>query len=233
MKVAIIPARGGSKRILRKNIEAFCGKPIIAYSIEAATKSACFDQIIVSTDDRETVDVAMQYGDITTHSRSAKNADDHATIADVILEVMESLAKEEVYPDHLCCIFATAPFVTGEDLALSYRLLLDHGFSGVFPVVEFSYPIQRSLKFDEKNNILMTWPEYLSSRSQDLPNRYHDAGQYYWVESKAFIEEKTLFVKNATAIPISAMVSQDIDTRDDWLIAEMKYQAFIEAKRAS
>lgn len=225
MNVAIIPARGGSKRIPRKNINHFCGKPIIAYSIEAAFQSGCFDKVFVSTDDLEIATIAKKYGALVPNLRSSENSDDFSTIADVMIEVVETLKDDNVFPDNICCIFATAPFVTGDAIATAYTKLLEESFTAIFPVVEYSYPIQRSLGFNNDGTISMVWPEHLLSRSQDLVKRYHDAGQFYWIKTKVMLEEGTLFVKNASSIVINSICAQDIDTPNDWLIAELKYKA--------
>lgn len=227
MRVAIIPARGGSKRIPRKNIKPFCGKPIIAYSIEAALESGCFDKVVVSTDDPDIANIARQYGAEVPGLRSAANSDDYAPIVDVILEVVESLERVGESPEYLCCIFATAPFVTGEKIASAYSRLVEGNFSAVFPVMEFSYPIQRSLEFKEDGSVGMVWPENLLARSQDLPKRYHDSGQYYWVVTEAMKRENTLFTRNSSGIVISQREAQDVDTLDDWLMAETKYKALM------
>lgn len=226
MRVAIIPARGGSKRIPRKNIKDFCGKPMIAYSIEAALSSGCFDRIIVSTDDQEIADVALQYGAEVPFMRSSKSADDYAPIIDVIIEILNRMKQQDgIEPTHLCCIFATAPFVTGERIRTAYDSMIVNNKDGIFPVIEFSYPIQRSLEVKPDNTIGMVWPEYLLSRSQDLPARYHDSGQYYWAKTESVIKENTLFINNCMAEHISPLQAQDIDVEDDWVIAEMKYKA--------
>ncbi|WP_234495012.1 pseudaminic acid cytidylyltransferase [Vibrio maritimus] len=227
MKVAIIPARGGSKRIPRKNIKEFNGKPIIAYSIEAAIASGCFERVIVSTDDEEIAVVARQYGAEVPSLRSSKTSDDHAPIVDVVLETLDMLERtEEVSPTYLCCIFATAPFVNGERIEKAYQTMLSKQKDGIFPVVEFSYPIQRSLEIKSNGNVGMVWPEHLLSRSQDLPPRYHDTGQYYWVKTESVRKEKTLFIKNCMVEPISNLQAQDIDVEADWLLAELKFKAF-------
>lgn len=226
MKIAIIPARGGSKRIPRKNIKDFNGKPIIAYSIEAALQSGCFDKVIVSTDDHEIADIAKQYGAEVPFMRSSKSADDYAPIIDVITEILDRIKQQDgIEPVYLCCIFATAPFVTGDRIRIAYNSMKMNNKDGIFPVIEFSYPIQRSLEVKPDNTIGMVWPEHLLSRSQDLPARYHDSGQYYWAKTESVIKENTLFIKNCMAEHISPLQAQDIDVEDDWMIAELKYKA--------
>ncbi|MFD0863147.1 pseudaminic acid cytidylyltransferase [Sungkyunkwania multivorans] len=222
-RLAMIPARGGSKRILRKNIKDFLGKPIIAYSIEAALASNLFDEVMVSTDDPEIVEISKSYGAVVPFFRSETNADDHATLSDVIEEVLDAYKKKGKEFDSCCCILPTAPFVSKEKLLVSYDKLATQKLDAVFPVIEFSYPIQRSLKI-EGSNVSMVWEEYLNTRSQDLPSRYHDAGQFYWINNERFMKEKKLFMKNSGAIVISALEAQDIDTKEDWKLAELKYK---------
>ena len=224
-RVAIIPARGGSKRIPRKNIREFCGKSIIAYSIEAARSSKCFDRIIVSTDDESIADVARLYGAEVPGLRSDRNSDDFSPIVDVVTEVIDNLQREGDYPDYICCVFATAPFVTGSRLSDSFNTMVRNGKDGIFPVVEFSYPIQRALEIKQGGMIGMVWPEHLLSRSQDLSKRFHDSGQYYWAKTNSVVLENTLFIKNCMAEVILENEAQDIDTLDDWSMAELKYKA--------
>ena len=176
--IAIIPARGGSKRIPRKNIRPFLGKPVIAYSIAAALQSGLFDEVMVSTDDEEIAEVARQYGAKVPFMRSATTADDYATTADVMLEVLECYKKQGIEFDTLCCVYSTAPFVTADSLKSAYHLLAEKKFDAVFTAVAYSYPVQRGLKIDD-GKIRMVWPEYRKSRSQDLETIYHDAGQFY------------------------------------------------------
>ena len=176
--IAIRPARGGSKRIPRKKIRPFLGKPVIAYSIAAALQSGLFDEVMVSTDDEEIAEVARQYGAKVPFMRSATTADDYATTADVMLEVLECYKKQGIEFDTLCCVYSTAPFVTADSLKSAYHLLAEKKFDAVFTAVAYSYPVQRGLKIDD-GKIRMVWPEYRKSRSQDLETIYHDAGQFY------------------------------------------------------
>ena len=222
-RIAIIPARGGSKRIPKKNIKSFLGKPIIAYTIEAALQSQLFDKVIVSTDNEEIAIIARFYGAEVPVLRSNKNSDDHAVLADVILEVLLFYKNKKITFDKICCLLPTAPFVTSKSLKTSYNKLKNEKLDAVFPVLEFSFPIQRSLEVLE-NKIHMVWEEYMNSRSQDLEKRYHDAGQYYWLKTTSFLEEKKLFMKNSGAIIISELEAQDIDTETDWKLAELKYK---------
>lgn len=218
--LAIIPARGGSKRIPRKNIKDFLGKPIITYSIESAISSGLFDEIMVSTDDEEIATIAVRYGAKVPFIRSPKNSSDFATTADVIIEVLD-FYKDKY--ENACCIYPTAPLISKEVFIESYELLISCNLSSVFPVVKFSYPIQRSL---EKNNekIKMVWPEHINSRSQDLEERFHDAGQFYWFNVFDFRNEKKMFTNNSGYIEVSELAVQDIDNEIDWELAELKYQ---------
>ena len=223
-RLAIIPARGGSKRILRKNIKDFLGKPIIAYSIEAAIKSNIFDEVMVSTDDEEIATVARQFGAAVPFMRSAKNADDFATTADVIIEVVQQYESIGRVFDALCCIYPTAPFVTAERLQEGAVLLEKQGYDSVVPMVRFSFPIQRAIYLNEDNQAFFFQPEHIQSRSQDLQKSYHDVGQYYWLNTIKFIENKQIWTQNTGAIILDEMETQDIDTLEDWEIAEFKYQ---------
>jgi N-acylneuraminate cytidylyltransferase len=220
--IAIIPARGGSKRIPRKNIRNFLGKPIIAYSIETALEAGLFDEVMVSTDDGEIADVARKYGASIPFIRSEENADDHATTVDVLVEVLQKYQQQGKYFENGCCIYPTAPLLKPSFLKSGYEKLINESFSTVFPVVEFSYPIQRSLKLIRKGKVEMNWPEHLESRSQDLPKAYHDAGQFYWLNVEEILKEKKLFGNNSGAIELSNINVQDIDTEEDWKLAEMK-----------
>lgn len=221
--LAIIPARGGSKRIPRKNIKPFLGKPIIAYSIEAALKSNLFDEVMVSTEDDEIAKIAKEFGAKVPFLRSKDNANDFAVLADVIEEVMTIYKKQNKNFDTICCILPTAPFVTSKIILEAYNKLKVNDLDSVFPILEFSFPIQRSLKI-ENDKINMVWSENLNVRSQDLEPRYHDSGQFYWVKSSSFNKEKKLLTDNSGAIVISELQAQDIDTETDWKLAEIKYK---------
>ncbi|TXD83959.1 pseudaminic acid cytidylyltransferase [Subsaximicrobium wynnwilliamsii] len=221
--LAIIPARGGSKRIPRKNIKAFLGKPIIAYSIEAALNSDLFDEVMVSTDDEAIANIATHFGASVPFLRSDHNANDHAVLADVIVEVIAEYLKIGKTFNTICCILPTAPLLTAQALLEAHEKLMKFDFDSVFPVLEFSFPIQRALKI-EHNKISMVWEEHLNTRSQDLESRYHDAGQFYWLKSDAFKSNKKLFTQNSGAIIISELEAQDIDTETDWRLAEIKFK---------
>ena len=230
--LAIIPARGGSKRIPKKNIKPFLGKPIIAYSIEAALKSNLFDEVMVSTDDEEIAKIALDYGAKAPFLRSQDNANDYAVLADVVEEVVVNYSKENKEFNHICCILPTAPFVSSNKIIEAYNKLTKGNFDSVFPVSEFSFPIQRSLKI-EGNKIKMVWSEYLNSRSQDLESRYHDSGQFYWLKGSSFLIDKKLFADNSGAIVISELHAQDIDTDTDWKLAEIKYKLMLNEQKST
>lgn len=222
-KIAMITARGGSKRIPRKNIKEFCGKPIIAYSIEAALASGVFDTVMVSTDDEEIAEVAKQYGAEVPFYRSEKTSNDFATTADVILEVLEEYEKRGERFDIACCIYPTAPFLTSERLAEAVNKLEYSDADTLLPVVTFSYPVQRALIVREEK-LVFEYPQYMDSRSQDLEKHYHDVGQFYVLRTEAFKENKKLMLGSIIPYEMSEMEVQDIDNQTDWEIAEMKYR---------
>lgn len=222
-KVAIITARGGSKRIPRKNIKEFCGKPILAYSIQAALESGVFDTVMVSTDDEEIAEIAKKYGAEVPFYRSEKTANDYATTADVILEVIEEYEKLGQFFDMVCCIYPTAPFLTADKLKDAVQKLENSDADTLIPVVTFSYPVQRALVIrDEK--LVFEYPEFMDSRSQDLEPHYHDVGQFYVLKTEAFKKSRKIMVGNILPFEISEMEVQDIDNQTDWEIAEMKYR---------
>ena len=220
-RLAIIPARGGSKRIPRKNIKNFHGKPIIAYSIEAALKSGLFDEVMVSTDDEEIKIISLELGAKVPFLRSENTSNDTATTLEVIREVLESYKKEDRTFDEVCCIYPTAPLMKSSHLTAGLDLL-ENEIASVFPVVPFSFPILRSLKVDEDNFVSMNWPEYSHTRSQDLPAAYHDAGQWYWLRPELI--SNSLYSDNSKVIILSEMEVQDIDNESDWKMAEVKWE---------
>jgi N-acylneuraminate cytidylyltransferase len=229
-RLAIIPARGGSKRIPRKNIKAFLGKPIIAYSIETALNSGLFDEVMVSTDDDEIAEIAQSYGAVIPFKRSFSNSDDFATTIDVILEVLNAYkAKGKVF-DYGCCIYPTAPFIRKELLIRAFNDLLVKKLDTVFPVLPYSYAIQRAVKLNHFNKVEMFQSKYKNSRSQDLEAAYHDAGQFYWFNNRVLLNEKKLWTANTGAVILNEMEAQDIDTMEDWRIAEFKYKMMLNAK---
>lgn len=224
MKLAVIPARGGSQRIPRKNIRLFCGKPIIAWSIEAALGSACFDRVIVSTDDAEIADVARACGAEVPSVRPAALADHQTGTMLVVRHAIEALAADGGAPTLVCCLYATAPFVTGVDLREGLRLVQQPGCEFAFPVVRYAHPIERSLRLDAEGRVHMLDPQRFATRSQDLPATYHDAGQFYWGRSEAWLSAERIFGPTAAALILPAYRVQDIDTLDDWQRAEALFQ---------
>jgi N-acylneuraminate cytidylyltransferase len=222
--LAIIPARGGSKRIPRKNIKDFLGKPILAYSIEAAIKSRLFDEIMVSTDDQEIADIAQQYSAKVPFLRTNENANDFATLADVLIEVVDQYKKNGKSFENICCILPTAPLTRPSRINEALTKLISEDLESVLPVVEFSYPILRALEFDEEHKLKMIWPEHLKARSQDFKPAYHDSGSFYWIKHEALHEQKTLFCKHGSAIVLPETEVQDIDNETDWKLAELKYK---------
>ena len=227
--IAIITARGGSKRIPRKNIKPFLGKPILCYSIEAAKESGIFDTVMVSTDDEEIAEIAIRYGAEVPFYRSAQTSNDFATTNDVLLEVIEEYEKRGEQFDYLCCIYPTAPFLTSERLTEGKKLLLDSDADTLIPVVAFSYPPQRALH--EVNGYLEpVHPEYLDSRSQDLEKHFHDVGQFYVTRVDNFKKNKKLMLGKILPMEISEMEVQDIDNLIDWQMAELKFRILNEKK---
>jgi pseudaminic acid cytidylyltransferase len=229
-RLAIIPARGGSKRIPRKNIKNFLGKPIIAYTIEAALKSKIFEEVMVSTDDEEIAEVAKQYGAKVPFMRSNKNSDGFATTVSVLLEVLAEYKKRGIEYERACCLYPTAPLISPARLKEARNLLIEKELDVVFPVLKFTYPIQRSLSLQD-GKVQMNWPENLNARSQDLKAAYHDAGMFYFFTVKSILKNKKLFTYNTGAIVLKDYEAHDIDTVDDWEIAELKYKLLKEIKR--
>ncbi|AKD04889.1 pseudaminic acid cytidylyltransferase [Pontibacter korlensis] len=222
-RLAIIPARGGSKRLPRKNIRPFLGKPIIAYSIEAALQSGLFDEVMVSTDDEEIAQVARKNGASVPFMRSEKAADDFATTAQVLEEVLGRYKDTGKEFEVACCLYPTAPFVTGKILREAYQKLEEGSFDTVFPVLRYSYPVWRSLRVED-GKASLNWPEHLHSRSQDLEPAFHDAGQFYWFGVERFLRQRRLFTDNSGAVELSELQAQDIDSETDWKLAELKYK---------
>ena len=227
--IAIITARGGSKRIPRKNIREFCGRPILAYSVEAAVASGMFDCVMVSTDDEEIAEIAKKYGAEIPFFRSEKTANDYASTSEVLLEVLEEYEKRGEQFDIGCCIYPTAPFVTGAKLKHAVEKLAECDADSLIPVVAFSYPPQRALVMEE-GRLIFRYPEYLDSRSQDLQLHYHDAGQFYVFRTAAFRRTGKVMSGNILPLVVSELEVQDIDSLTDWRIAEMKYRLMQEEK---
>lgn len=222
--IAIVTARGGSKRIPHKNIKEFCGVPIIKYSIDAAIKSGLFDEIMVSTDDFQIAEIAKSFGANVPFMRSEETASDFATTSDVLMEVFNRYIELGKNFEYACCLYPTAPFISAEKLVEGMKILKEKKASGVVPVVKFSYPPQRCYILDEKGQISYKWPEFAKSRSQDLEQYYHDIGQFYFYNVKEYIETKGDFHGNVYSMPIPESEVQDIDSPEDWKVAEMKYK---------
>jgi N-acylneuraminate cytidylyltransferase len=221
--IAIIPARKGSKRIPQKNIRPFIGRPILQYSIDAALSSHLFSEVMVSTDSAEIAMLAKSLGAKVPFMRSDKNADDYATLADVISEVCEQYKENGVSHKYFCCLLPTAPFISAKHLKSSFQILQDKGFDFVIPMVRFQYPIQRALR-KVNDHVSMIWPENYKKRSQDLEPAFHDCGQFYWGKTEVLLREKVFFNQNCGAIELDEREVQDIDTEADWQTAEIKYQ---------
>lgn len=221
--LAIIPARGGSKRIPRKNIKSFLGKPIIAYTIEAAIESQLFDKIIVSTDDLEIKKIAIKFGAEVPFLRSKKNSDDFATTYDVLEEVLLEFGKDGIYYENLCCLYPCAPFINSKNIQDSFNNFINNDFDSFFAITPFSFPIQRALKL-ENRSVAFFSPQFKNTRSQDLVKAYHDAGQFYWANIKKLLANKSLFSNKTGGLIVSELEAQDIDNEVDWKIAEMKYK---------
>lgn len=223
--IAIITARGGSKRIPRKNIKLFCGKPIIAYSIEAALQSGLFEEVMVSTDDGEIAGIAREFGASVPFMRSSTSAGDYASTDDVLLEVLTAYKEQGREFASFCCLYPTAPFVTAQKLKTAMELL--ETADSVMPVVAFSFPPQRCMVINEAGELQMKWPEHAKTRSQDLEPYYHDCGQFYCCRTAPFLQYGTTDLPGMLPVIMSELEVQDIDNPDDWAIAELKYQQMV------
>lgn len=227
--VAVITARGGSKRIPRKNIKSFLGKPIITYSIDAAIKSGVFEEVMVSTDDEEIAEIAKKAGAVVPFLRSRETADDYANTTDVMLEVLRAYEERGQFFTHACCIYPTAPFITAQKLKKAMEILEESGADSVLPVVKFSFPPQRSVVM-EGEYLKFKWPEHMFTRSQDLEPFYHDAGQFYALRTDSFLSRKRLVMDKTVPMEMPDLEVQDIDTLEDWQIAEVKYSVMQKSK---
>jgi len=230
MNVCVIPARGGSKRIPRKNIKEFNGKPIIAYSIEAALKSNCFSQVIVSTDDDEISVVAKKYGAHVPFVRPDKLSNDYVGTIPVTKHAIEWIEDNKNYIENVCCLYATAPFIQSKIISKAYKQLKDSSADYCFSVTKFTFPIQRAIKIIQGDKVDMLYPEHFNTRSQDLEEAYHDAGQFYWGKAQAFKDELPLFSEVATPYVLPRYLVQDIDTEEDWVRAEAMYKVLQHSK---
>ncbi len=221
---AIITARGGSKRIPNKNIREFCGKPIIAYSIEAALKSKLFENVMVSTDSEEIAKVGNMYGASVPFMRSKKTSDDYADTTDVLNEVIDMYKKQGIWFDMFCCIYPTAPFITAEKLCQSFKILQEKDVNNVIPMIPFSFPPQRGMRLKESGYIEPIDVQGANSRSQDLPTIYHDCGQFYWIKTEAYLRNDDILNNYTKPFIVSETEVQDIDNETDWRLAEIKYK---------
>jgi N-acylneuraminate cytidylyltransferase len=225
-KIAIIPARGGSKRIPHKNIKDFFGKPIISYAIEAALKSGLYDEVMVSTDSDEIASIALKYGAKVPFIRSTENSNDFATTVDVLCEVLEWYEKQNIKFQYATCIYACAPFINSKVLQDSFVILIKEECDCVFPILAYSHPIQRALKLSETAKI-RTFDDFNSNaRTQDLDKAFHDAGMFYTFDVDKLFVNKSLRTQNTFAIEIDELHAHDIDTDNDWILAELKYKLF-------
>lgn len=222
--IAIITARGGSKRIPHKNIKDFCGKPIIAYSIEAAIESGIYNEVMVSTDSQEIADIAARYGAAVPFMRSAETSDDYATTRDVLMEVLHEYAVRGQNFDYMTCLYPTNPFVKKEQLVAAVNLLKEKNCTEIIPVVQFSFPPQRGFVIDENSCLTYKWEQFRNSRSQDLEKMYHDAGQFYCYDVKKYQECDGQVTKDMVPLVLPEYLVQDIDNESDWKMAELKYQ---------
>jgi N-acylneuraminate cytidylyltransferase len=227
MKVAVIPARGGSKRIPGKNIKPFCGKPMIAWSIETALQSKLFDRVIVSTDSQQIADIANEYGAEVPFTRPDDLSADQSGTIEVIQHTVEWMNANGCYPGYVCCIYATSPFLRTQYLEQGYDLLRNSNASFAFSVCTFPAPIQRALGITSDDRIEAKWPEHIFTRSQDLEECYHDAGQFYWGTANAFEEKHTIFSKASIPVKVPRHLVQDIDTMEDWVRGEHMFKALM------
>ena len=225
MKLAVIPARGGSKRIPRKNIKEFCGQPMIAWSIQAAQASQCFDRILVSTDDTEIADVAKFYGAEVPFMRPKELSDDYTGTIAVIAHAIDWQQNNDILPQAVCCLYATAPFVQAEDLQQGARILQDSQSEYAFSVTSYAFPIQRAIRITSESRAQMFQPENFHTRSQDLEEAWHDAGQFYWGKAEAWLSGKPLFSQESSPVILPRHRVQDIDTPEDWTRAEWLFKA--------
>jgi len=228
MNICVVPARGGSKRIPRKNIKVFNGKPIIAYSIEAALESNCFDQVIVSTDDNEIAEVAKKYGAKVPFIRPAELSNDYAGTISVIKHTIEWLENHGNAIDNVCCLYATAPFIQSQTIFEAFQQLQESKADYCFSVTSFVFPIQRSIRITQGGKVDMFYPENFDARSQDLEEAYHDAGQFYWGKAQAFKDELPIFSETASPYILPRYLVQDIDTIEDWIMAEAMHRVLQE-----
>jgi len=233
VKLAVVPARGGSKRIPRKNIREFCGKPIIAWSIAAAKNAGIFDKVIVSTDDEEIASIARYYGAETPFIRPKDLADDFTGTNEVVKQAIQWFREQGELVEMACCIYATAPFVQPIYLTEGYNKLITSSKSFAFSVTTFPFPIQRALRINQEESVEAICPENINVRSQDLEEAYHDAGQFYWGTADAFIDGVVIYSSESIPIILPRYLVQDIDTLEDWKRAELMFQALVERREVA
>ena len=224
MKVCIIPARGGSKRIPKKNIRNFCGKPVIAWSINKAIESSLFDKVLVSTDDEDIADISKEYGAEVPFLRPKELSDDFTGTIPVIKHSINWINQNVAEVKYACCIYATAPFIEIKYLIEGYEKLIEANSAYTLSVTTFPYPIRRAIRITESNKIQMIYPENYKSRSQDLEETFHDAGQFYWGKSDAWMQNKDFFKEHSSPVFIPRFKVQDIDTEEDWERAQNMFK---------
>ena len=226
MRLCVIPARGGSKRIKKKNIKNFCGKPIIVWSIKAAIASRCFDKIIVSTDDNEIAKISKSFGVDVPFKRPSNLSDDYTGTVEVVSHAVKWAINNFQKPEYVCCIYSTAPFIKPVDIKNGLKLLKTHKSDYVFSATNFPYPIQRAFRLKRNCQLEMFYPNHYTSRSQDFEEAYHDAGQFYWGLANSWLKHKPILNKKAKPIFLPRDQVHDIDTLDDWRIAEKFFKLF-------
>lgn len=222
-RICIIPARGGSKRIPRKNIKLFLGKPIISYSIKAAIDSKLFDEVMVSTEDQEIMSISENLGASIPFKRSEKLSDDFTSTFDVLNDVLNRYSKNGKNYDYACCLYPTAPFITSKILEEAFDLMLKNSYDSVFPIIEYGHPIQRAIRLNNKK-IEYVSSENINKRTQDLEKRFHDAGQFYWLSVEKLMMSKKIITNNSSGLIMSKNSMQDIDEIEDWSLAELKFK---------
>ena len=229
MKICVIPARGGSKRLPHKNIKEFCGKPIIAWSIEAAINAGCFERVIVSTDDNQIAEIARNFGADVPFKRSEKLADDYVGTIPVIRNALLWCNIHNIHPKFICCAYATAPFIRSDDILKGLQLLISEDCDYAFSATSFPFPIQRAFRITDNNRAQMFQPEHFDTRSQDLEEAYHDAAQFYWGTAAAWLDERAFFATNSVPVILPRHRVQDMDTLEDWTRAELMFKANLQS----
>ena len=228
MRLAVIPARGGSKRIPGKNIRLFAGKPVMSYSIKAALESGCFDEVVVSTDDEAIAAIARDYGATTPFKRPPALADDHTVLAEVITHAIDWYQAQGHEVSLACCVFATAPFISAADLKAGQDALISKGMRFALSVTSFAFAVQRALMLSDEGTVNAMYPQYRLTRSQDLDEGWHDAGQFCWGTAAAFIQKLPVFAPHTVAVKLPRHRVQDLDTLEDWHRAELMYQVLLQ-----